>query len=133
MTHAHKKGFDASVMCNLNKDFTNDYTGNNFVASCLLQCPYGRGGPNEEQMTEKDDDFKIDLKDFAEHLSMLSEPCFHTPMFVLKLFNMKLRSIILRNACQRLNGDSSIWDLRGNLSLSDFSTAVESKYSETTS
>ena len=60
---------------------------------------------------------------------MLAEPGFHTPIFVLKLFNMKLRSTILRSACQRLNGDSSIWDLREQLSALDFSTAVENKYS----
>ena len=46
---------------------------------------------------------------------------------------MKLRSIISRSTCQRLNGDSSIWDLREKLSTSDFCTAVESKYSDTTS
>jgi hypothetical protein len=120
-------------MCDLNKDFTNDYTDNNFVSSCLLQCPFGRGGPKEERRSENDDDLKLDLTDYAEHLSMLSEPCFHTPMFVLKLFNMKLRSSILINACQKLNGDSSIWDLRNKLSMLDFSTAGKSKYSDNTS
>ena len=35
--------------------------------------------------------------------------------------------------CPRLNGDSSIWDLRENLSMLDFSTAVESKYGDSTS
>ena len=92
---AQSKGYDATVMCDLNKQFTNDYTDNNFVSSCLLQCPFGLGGPNEERRTVDVDDLKIDLTSYAEHLSLLSNPNFHTPMFVLKLFNMKLRSTIL--------------------------------------
>ena len=47
-------------------------------------------GAKEEQRTENDDDLKLDLTDYAEDLSMLSEPCFPTPMFVLKWLNMKL-------------------------------------------
>jgi hypothetical protein len=77
--HTQSKGYEATVMCDLNKDFTNDYTDNNFVSSCLLQCPFGRGGPKEERRSENDDDLKLDLTDYAEHLSMLSEPCFHPP------------------------------------------------------
>ena len=46
---------------------------------------FWRRGPNEEQRTEDDSDLKLDLTVYAQHLSMLSEPCFHTPMFVLKL------------------------------------------------
>ena len=59
--HTQSKGFKATVMCDLNKDFTYNYTDNNFVSSCLLQCPVGRGGPKEERRTENDDDLKLDL------------------------------------------------------------------------
>ena len=52
---AQEKGFEGRVICNLNKDFTNDYRNNNFVASCLLQCPFGRGGPTENRRTEDED------------------------------------------------------------------------------
>ena len=36
---AQEQGFDASVVSNLTRKFTNDYIDNNFVLSCMLQMP----------------------------------------------------------------------------------------------
>jgi hypothetical protein len=124
---AQSKGFDGTVVSSLDREFTNDYVNDNFVDSCLLQFPYGRGGVEEPRTTGTDDynEWKIELSEYAQHLTRISEPVFHTPMFVLKLFNMKLRAEILRNLCQKLNGDRSLWDLRNNLCMLDFSSAVQ--------
>ena len=40
---------------------------------------------------------------------------------------MKLRDNILRGSRQRLNGDTTIWNLRNNLSLLNFAKAAAAK------
>ena len=128
-------GFKGTVVSSLNHEFTNAYVNDNFVDSCLLQFPYGRGEIEEPRTTGTDDykEWKIELSEYAQLLSKISEPVFHAPMFVLKLFNIKLRAEILQNSCQKLNGYRSLWDLRNNLSMLDFSSAVQCKYSDSRS
>ena len=108
-----------------NKQFVQDYADNNFVKSCILQMPYGRGGIDENRVGRNDDVLKVEMHEYAKHLSMLSDPNFHRPLFVLKLFNMKLRSCILKSSFQKINGNRFLHDLRSELSLVDFSRVAK--------
>ena len=65
------------------------------------------------------------LPQYANHLSYISNPDFHTPMFVLKLFNMKIRSTVLKNSCQILNGNRYLHDLPRALNRLNFAAAAQ--------
>ena len=121
---AQKQGFDATVVSNLSRNFTNDYIDNNFVLSCLHQMPYGTGGPDEDRLSSDGDTMNLDLAQYARHLSFISNPLFHSLMFVLKLFNMKIRSTLLKTACQILNGNRKLYDLPGALYKLNFAAAA---------
>jgi hypothetical protein len=51
---ASKNQHDVAYRCHLLKEAVSDYKDNNFVNTCLLQFPYGRGGIHEEQLNEQE-------------------------------------------------------------------------------
>jgi hypothetical protein len=126
VSEAQSQGFEGEIVSELNRDFTSDYIGQSFVNSCLLQMPFGRGGPTEDRIGSDGSlgDSHIELAEYAEHLSYLSQPQFHHPLFVLKLFNMKLRGKMLRSACQQLGGRRSVASLRSQLDPVNLSNAA---------
>ena len=126
---AQDLGFDGEVVVRMSPEFCRDYLEFNFVDSCPLQFPYGIGGPNEVRTNKRGGCFYPDYQCYAEHLSNLSQPTMHRPLFVLKLFNMKLRCRILRGATQQLHGLRSIGNLHKELETLDFAAAARAKVS----
>lgn len=66
---AQARGFTGEVISNLTKTFVRDYEDNNFTMSCLLQMPYGRGGPEETRYNtayELDNSWTLDT--YEEHI-----------------------------------------------------------------
>lgn len=125
---AQKQGFDGDVIASLSPRFCKDYEGNNFTNACLLQFPFGRGGLKERRLDG--DGFPttyLDYALYAQHLSFISNPTFHRPLFVLQLFNVRLRCKILRAATQQLHGKWKVPDLRSELQGVDFTEAVNAK------
>ena len=69
-----QNGFDPAFQCNLENPACYNHKDNNFVNSCLLQFPFGIGGPDELQK-KPDGSFvssSIDMGKYVEHLSRLS-------------------------------------------------------------
>ena len=102
--------------CVLSKEAASDFQGDNFLKACLLQFPYGLGGMNEQRMNSDGSmTSSIDLTDYVQHLSYISQPHFHRPLFVLILYSIFQRQRMLR---------SSSLNVRGDVTYSDFATAL---------
>lgn len=121
---AKQSGYDATIVADLNRTFTTDYEDDNFIMSCPLQFPYGICGPDTTRFLPNGDYYNMTLSDFATHLSNLSNPNMHVPKFVLKVFNMKLRSTMLQRAFTTFNSKRTIHNLREDLSLESFQDAT---------
>ena len=92
---ANSNGFDADITIAYDKMFTKDFVDDNFVSSCLLQMPYGLGGPKQARCdTNGNAVMRTTAAVYASHVCYKSLKHFHDALFVLKLFNMKLCSKI---------------------------------------
>jgi len=79
--------------------------------------PYGRGGVNEKRLDTKGEEVNWSLEQYVRHVSYLSNPMFHRPLFVLKMFNVQLRAKILTNASRQISHNQKILSLRDNVTL----------------
>ena len=81
------------------KEAAADYKDNNLVNACILQFPYGRGGMNEKRLKPNGSiTTSIDIKEYINHLSHLSQQNFHHELFSLILFNITMKQEMVRAA-----------------------------------
>ena len=96
---ACSSGYDIGFKANLMKEAVSDFKDNNLVNACLLQFPYGRGGMHE-QRTNNNKSFtcNIDIEEYVQHLSKVSQRHFHHELFSLILYNLSMKQAMVRNA-----------------------------------
>ena len=97
---AKQAGYDMNFQCDLQRrSVSNETEDKVFVLANLFQFPYGRGGMNEERLINGNElSDKLDVDEYVEHLSRLSLPQFHRPLFTLMLYNLELQRYMLRNS-----------------------------------
>jgi hypothetical protein len=74
------------IACKLDilKKSVYDYKDNNLVNSCLLQFAYGRGGMHENRLKRNGTiTTSIDIQQYIEYLSLISQPHFQEGLFQL--------------------------------------------------
>ena len=69
-------------------------------------------------------DSTINVGEYLEHMSKLSEPMVHHPLFCLMLFNMRIRLKILRHSCLQLKSNEVASNLANTLTANDLDAAV---------
>ena len=115
--------------CVLSKQAAYDYRGDNFVKACLLQFPYGIGGLHERRL--KDDgssSTSVNLIDYVQHLSYISQPHFHRPLFVLILYSIYQRQIMFKHARLNVRGDVCYNEFANMIQADDLSEAVDFRH-----
>jgi len=97
---ATSEGFTLEVNSDLMRSSVKEYEKNNLVNACLLQYPFGRGGIDEERIKHNTGFLanSMDIQDYVEHLSRLSQPQFHHALFVLILYNISFKQNMVRTA-----------------------------------
>jgi hypothetical protein len=120
--------FDIEMKTQIEKEAVSDYVHDNLAGACLLQFPYGRGGLNE--LRQKFDGKLSDttnIVSYVEHLSLISQPVFHHPLFTLVLYNLFVRQQMLRMASLRLRGKHTISNLVNGLNANDVAEAIQAR------
>ena len=80
---------DLQFQCKLKKEAVADFHGDNFLKASLLQFPYAFGGMNERRLKpDGSSTSTVDLTEYVRHLSHISQPHFHRPLFVLILYSI---------------------------------------------
>jgi hypothetical protein len=117
---------DIAYCCNLLKEAVPDYKDNNFVNTCLLQFPYGRGGMHEERLHEQGKTITtLDIEEYAKHLSMISQKHFHCELFTLIVFNLMMKQRMLKTAVFKVKDEVSSRMLAIDLQYSDIEKAID--------
>jgi hypothetical protein len=123
-----RNGTDIQVRCDLSREAVRDYKDANFVRASLLQFPYGRGGLNEKRRNGNGDTTtNLDIGKYLKHLSMLSQPHFHRPLFILILYNLSIRQKMLKMSCLRLKGRETAINLASGLRSTDVDSAIQAR------
>jgi len=125
---AQQSGYNIEFQCDLMKEAVSDFKDNNLVNSCLLQFPYGRGGMHEVRM-KSDSSFtkSTDIQDYVEHLSRLSQPQFHHPLFSLILYNMSMKQMMVKTASWRVRSNVDATSLGAKLTEQDLDAAISER------
>jgi hypothetical protein len=111
--------------CVLQNEAADDFKDDNFVRACLLQFPYGFGGINERRLNKDGSSTNsVNLTEYVRHLSYISQPHFHRPLFVLVLYSIYQRQIMLRTSSLNVRSDVDYNDLATALSADDVDEAV---------
>lgn len=122
------KRMDIQVQFDLAKEAIADYKDGNFVRASLLQFPFGRGGLNERRIDGTgNQSTNIDISGYLKHMSMLSQPHFHRPLFVLILYNLHIRQRMLKMSFLRLTGKQTATNLATGLHASDVESAINAQ------
>ena len=83
---ARESGFDLMFQCDIQRESVyNETLDDVFLMGNLLQFPYGRGGMDERRIIGEEDQIsdKLDVDEYIQHISRLSLPQFHRPLFCL--------------------------------------------------
>ena len=124
-----QNGFDPVFWCNLEKSACYDHRDNNFVNSCLLQFPFGIGGPHE-LWKKPDGSFvstSIDMGKYVEHLSRLSMKYFQKELSTLQLYNIIMKQWMLHSVTFRLRNKTTVDKFANNLSEEDIRDVLQGK------
>ena len=123
-----EKNCDLEFVCNLEKEFVSGGDSDEFVSSCLLQFPYGIGGMNELRMAN-DGSFtrKIDLDAYISHLSKISQPQFHRPLFVLILYNLALKRKLLKASFLQVPDHVGSKSIADDINIEDLTQAISNR------
>ena len=124
-----QNGFNPAFQCNLEKPACYNHKDNNFVNSCLLQFPFGVGGP-DELWKKPDSSFvtsSFDMGKYVEHLSRLSIKYFQKELFTLQLYNIIMKQWMLHSAMFRLRNKTTVNKFANNLSEEDIRNFLQRK------
>ena len=117
---------ELEFQCVLDKQPASDFEEDNFVRACLLQFPYGLGGMNEKRLNSDGSTSRsVNIIDYVQHLSYISQPHFHRPLFVLILYSIYQRQRMLKQSRLSVRGEVLYHDLANSLDADDIDEAVK--------
>lgn len=123
-----KNGYDVEFQMNLEKEFVKGNDSDILLNGCLLQFPYGIGALNEERKDSKGDyKEKNDLCDHLHHLSLLSLPEFHAPLFQLVMYSLISKFRLLRMSRLQLRNPMDAKAFAEGINAKDVSSAVQGR------
>lgn len=115
-----REGFDVSLNCKLDKEYLNDQDGDHITSSCLLQFPYGLGGPFDRRVTTKGTfTTECDHQGFYSHLSKLSQPVMQQALFQLVMYHQISKLRLLRSSFLQVRGNKTAEQLASGLTYDD--------------
>jgi hypothetical protein len=126
---ASKSGYNMELQADLLREAVSDYKDNNLVNACIIQFPYGIGGLHEDRIIRSDKTGLMDIESYATHLSRISRPHFHEELFVLILYNMKVKMKMVRGASWRVRQNTTATLLATELNEEDIDIAVRNRQS----
>ena len=126
---AKKHGYDFELQADLLREAVSDYKDNNLVNSCLIQYPYGCGGLHEERSLSNGKFGLMDIESYVKHVSRLSRPHFSEELFVLILYNMKMKMKMVKGAGFRVRQATTATLLATELTEEDIDVAVRNRQS----
>ena len=130
---AKKHGYDFELQADLLREAVSDYKDNNLVNSCLIQYPYGSGGLHEKRRLTNGKYGLIDIESYVKHISRISRPHFSEELFVLILYNMKMKMKMVKGAAWRVRQGTTATLLATELTEEDIDIAVRNRQSGTLS
>ena len=111
---------DIKFHCDLMREYVPDYKDNNFVRAFMMQMPFGTGGMQEERFNESGKiSQSIDLVQWVRHLSKISMPRFHNPLFVLILQSVFQRQLMMKRARLKVRGEHTQESIANHLNSED--------------
>ena len=123
-----RKNYDMSLKLDLDRQFLNGSDSDQLMSSSLLNFPYGLCGLNEKRLNSDGSwSVQLDILDFIKHLSSLSSPEFHMPLFQLILYSMGSKVRLLRKSRLQLKGDYHAESIAKGLESSDLKKAIASR------
>ena len=121
-------GFTTNVEYDIGGRFVYDYQDNNFVNACLLQFPYGRGGLHELRYRgDQSQTETFNQEEYLSHLASISQLHFHEELFCLIVYNMFVKSKMVKTATWRVRGGTSSRMLGEDLTVEEVETAISSR------
>ena len=127
LKEAKGHGYDFELQADLLRESVSDYKDNNLVNACLIQFPYGIGGLNEERMLSEGKIGLMDIDSYTSHVSRLSRPHFNEELFVLILYNMRMKWKMVKGASWRVRQVSTASLLATELNNEDIDLAVQNR------
>jgi hypothetical protein len=121
---ATEAGYRIEMQADVMRTAVSDYKENNLVNACLLQYPFGHGGLHENRIVDGDFHKEIDLLSYVSHLSRISQSHFHHELFVLILYNMKMKLNMVRSASWRVRNNATAEMLATELCEEDIEIAI---------
>jgi len=121
-----EQGYDPEFKMELTRELLKGTSGNDeLVECCLLQFPYGIGGV-EEQRILSDGSFKsrLDLEEFLQHLTRLSQPVMHKPHFALVIYTLMSRIRLLNRARLQVKGKLNCDIIANGWNMEDLSRTI---------
>lgn len=114
---------------NLQKDYMQENRADEFVEGCLLQFPYGIGGVRQRRLTSEG---KVthgkkteEIDAFIFHMTQMSQPQFHHPLFLLMLYNLSMKCKLLNRAYLQVPNNVRASNIANGLTLEDLTRAAE--------
>ena len=125
-----RNGFDVEFKMNLEKEFVKGNDSDILLNGCLLQFPYGIGALNEDRKDSKGDyKEKTDLCEHLRHLSLLSLPEFHAPLFQLVMYSLVSKFRLLRMSRLQLRNPMDAKSFAEGINAKDVSSAIQGRRS----
>lgn len=125
-------GFQPSVQYDLHSQYVYDYKDNTLVNACIVQFPFGRGGLNESRLSGNGAATKsTNVDDYINHLSHISQKYFHEELFCLILYNMDVKSMMLKTASWKVRGGINADMISRDLTREDVESALADKREKT--
>ena len=119
---------DLQYHCNQSAKRAAEYLDDNFERANILQFPFGRGGMNEIRMRNNGSLTDLtDPKRYSEHLSKISMPHFHTQVFVIMLYSMWQKQMMLRNSSLKLRNEVTCTEIARNLCADEVEATVSAR------
>ena len=130
VAQSQSHGFDLNFQADMDKKFIqNQLLDDNFVRMNLIQFPYGRGGINESrvsvtcpQVAQKN---AMKLTPFLEMMRRQSLPQFHSQLFCLVLYNLRMRKMMIDNALMVVGNGFEAEEIAENLEANDLERAAQ--------
>jgi hypothetical protein len=92
----------------------------------LLQFPYGRGGLKENRVQKNGSiSDHIDVAEYTIYLPLISITNFQDGLFALKLYNMQLKHIMVKNATWKVREKKTLDILSKQISMEDVENSIK--------
>ena len=125
VSEVKRSGFNIQVRNDLSREAVYDYKDSNLVNACILQYPYGRGGLHEKRLKgDGSISDSIDVGEYVEHVSMLSQLPFQEELFSLILYNMYVKQEMVKSACFKVRKTATADRIATELTSEDIDLAI---------